>query len=327
MLDQQKEIKQHPISVIAGADDKFAIGLAVTLFSALANLDPGSAIDFYIIDGGISQQNKQKLAQVLTRDQITVRVKWLNPNLEALGGVRISDRWGVATFFRLLAPELLPPELGQVIYLDSDLVIEGNLAQLWAEDLENHPALAVQDYWLPHVSMPCALPATYQELGLAPDTLYFNAGMIVLNLKYWREKNVAQKALNYARQNHTIDQEAINATIAGQWKPLDLRWNVQVCGVARPAIKLPYHPGEMIRKAFIIHFTSPDKPWRPLYKLYGGSRFAHYLRQSNWFNRLEYMQWFTSSRIPQSILFPLAWLKRYIQKALFHNYSRLSVSN
>ncbi len=317
MLSHPQNTQGRPISVIAGADDKFAIGLAVTLFSALANLDSGSAIDFYVIDGGISEHHKQKLTQILTHDQIATRVKWLTPNLEALKALRVPKRWGVATFFRLLAPDLLPPELDRVIYLDSDLVVEGNLAELWEQDLGNCPALAVQDYWLPFVSMPCALAETYQKLGLAPNAFYFNAGMIVLNLKYWRENCVAQKALDYAYQYQTIDQEAINATIAGQWKPLDLRWNVQVCGVAHPALKLPYKPKELVRQAFIIHFTSPDKPWKPLYKLYGGSRFADYLKQSHWFNQFEYLKWFVSTRIPQQILFPLAWVKRRMQKWLF----------
>ncbi len=301
-----------PISIISGANDKFAIGLAVTLFSALANLDPVRAIDFYIVDGGISEQNKRRLTQVLSSDQITVRLKWLKPNPESLGAVRVSERWGVAAFFRLLAPELLPTQLDRVIYLDSDLVVEGNLAKLWEEEFDGSPGLGVQDYWLPYVSMPCALSETYQKLGLAPDTPYCNTGLIVINLKYWRENNLAQKGLDYARQYHTPDQEAINAMIAGKWKLLDLRWNVQVCGVVRPAMKLPYGPGDFIRNAFIIHFTSPNKPWFPLYKLYGGSRFAYYLRQSNWFNDLEYMKWFASTRLPQSLLFPLAWMKRSI---------------
>jgi lipopolysaccharide biosynthesis glycosyltransferase len=317
----QESSQSCPISVIAGADDRFAIGLAVTLFSALANLAPGSAIDFYIIDGGISDRNKQKLQQVLTRDLISVGLHWLQPNLEALQTLQVPDRWGLATFFRLLAPELLPPDLDRVIYLDSDLVTEGNLLELWETELGNCPALAVQDYWIPYVSMPCALPETYQQLGLPPDAAFFNAGMIVLNLKRWREENLAQKALDYAHRFHTVDQEAINAATAGEWKRLDLIWNVQVCGVARPAMKLPDQPGKLIQEAAIIHFNSPDKPWQPLYKLYGGERFAYYLKQSNWFNRLEYLKWFVSARLPQKILFPLASLKRHIQKEWFHSYS------
>jgi lipopolysaccharide biosynthesis glycosyltransferase len=317
----QQVSQSCPISVIAGADDRFAIGLAVTLFSALANLDPGSAIDFYIIDGGISDRNKQKLQQVLTRDSVSVRLRWLQPNLEALQTLQISDRWGLAAFFRLLAPELLPPELDRVIYLDSDLVIEGNLQELWEKELGNSPALAVQDYWIPYVSMPCALPETYQQLRLAADAAFFNSGMIVLNLKQWREHNLAQKALDYADRFHAFDQEAINAAMAGEWKRLDWSWNVQVCGVVRPAMKLPDQPERMVQKAAIIHFNSPDKPWQPLYKLHGGERFACYLKQSNWFNRLEYLKWFVSARLPQKILFPLASLKRHIQKEWFHSYS------
>ena len=317
MRNQSENCQNHPISVITGADDKFAIGLAVTLFSALANLASGSAIDFYVIDGGISEANKQKLAQVLQRDSVAVRLRWLKPDLKALGALQVSNRWGVATFFRILAPELLPPDLDRVIYLDSDLVIEGNLAELWQTELEDCPVLAVQDYWLPQVSLPCALAETYHQLGLKPDVPFFNAGMLVLNLKQWRTQNLAQTALDYAHRYQTSDQEAINAAIAGQGKPLDLRWNVQMCGIVRPAMKLPYDAQELIRQAFIIHYTSPDKPWQPFYKLYGGSRFAHYLQRSHWFDRWQYLQWFITTRILQIIVFPLALTKRYLQQILF----------
>ncbi|MBW4598123.1 MAG: glycosyltransferase family 8 protein [Calothrix sp. FI2-JRJ7] len=307
-----------PISIISGADDRFAMGLAVTLYSALANLDPGRAVDFYIIDGGISNQNRHRLTRVLSSDRITVRLKWLKPNCESLGEVWVSEQWGLATYFRLLAPELLPTQLNRVIYLDSDLVVEGSLAKLWEEEFDDCPALAVQDYWLPYVSTTWALHETYQELGLPPDTHYCNSGVIVMNLKHWREENLAQKALEYVRKYQKMDQEGINAVMAGKWKLLDPRWNVQIWSVVRSVIELPCKPADLLRNAFILHFTAPIKPWHPLYRQAGGGgRFAHYLRQSNWFSNLEYMRWFVSTRLPQVFIFPLAWIRAKYPKSFF----------
>lgn len=304
------ENKSCPISIACGADDKFAMGLAVTLYSALANLEVNRPIDIYIIDGGISEQNKNRLTKALSINSVSVSLKWIEPDLELLDGMKVTRALSTATFFRLLLPELLPAQLDRIIYLDSDLVIEGNLLKLWQEELGNRPALAVQDYHYLYVSN--GLNDRYQELGLAPDTPYCNAGVMLINLKQWRIELLHIKMLEYARKYHKIDldQNAINAIIPNRWKPLDPKWNVQIFGVDRFATSYLYDPKDLVRNAFILHFTTPLKPWHPSYRQVSAGRFAHYLRKCNWFNNREYMKWFVTVRLPQMFIYLLAKIKR-----------------
>jgi lipopolysaccharide biosynthesis glycosyltransferase len=315
MQNFDENLESYPISIACGADDNYAIGLAVTLYSALANLDANRAVDIYIIDGGISDQTQLRLTKILSgNSHVTVNLKWLKPELESLSGVKIPHSFSVAAYFRLLLPELLPTQIDRVIYLDSDLVVEGNLATLWERELDDSPAFAVQDYSTPYISN--GLYDTYQELGLAPNTPYCNSGVMLINLKQWRAEDLSNKVLEYTRKYHDVvrlaDQDGLNAIIADRWKTLDLKWNVQTFGVDFLTISLPCKAKDLIRDAFILHFTSSTKPWHPHFRRAGGERFAHYLEKSNWFDKIQYMKWLARVRLPQVLIYSLARSKRWI---------------
>src|SRR5262245_35773811 len=97
--------------IVAAADDRMAMPLAVTLYSALANLAGVKALSLYIIDGGISEKHKRRLIEVLSVKHIDVYLKWIRPDLSALNGVKTNEdligaiKWHTnAAYLRLLIP-------------------------------------------------------------------------------------------------------------------------------------------------------------------------------------------------------------------------------
>src|SRR5690349_19200746 len=96
--------------IVTTADDRFALPLAVTLYSALANLAGVKSVSLYIIDGGISEENKSKLIEVLSAEHVDVYVSWIRPDLARLNGLRTSKWHSNAAYLRLLIPELMPKE-------------------------------------------------------------------------------------------------------------------------------------------------------------------------------------------------------------------------
>src|SRR5262249_34923737 len=129
--------------IATGADDRFAMPMAVTLYSALANIEQDRAVSIYIIDGGISAENRQRIISALTTDSSNVHLEWVTPDLSALRGVKTTSTFSQAAYLRLLLPLVMPTEVDRVIYLDSDLVVERDLGQLWSIELDGHPAFAV----------------------------------------------------------------------------------------------------------------------------------------------------------------------------------------
>ena len=88
------------------------------------------------------------------------------------------DKWAsIAVYYRLLAPRLLPDTIEKVLYLDSDLIVRKSLAPLWNTDIADRPLAAVPDY----------IGGTAgRDLGLPDGTKYFNSGVLLMNLQYWR---------------------------------------------------------------------------------------------------------------------------------------------
>jgi|GEM_PF-2168029 len=282
--------------IATGADDRFAMPMSVALYSALTNMKPGRDVSLYILDGGITPENRRRLADVLHVDRVNVRLQWVKPDLSRLSRMKTSHAFTQATYLRLLLPQLIPDEVNRVIYLDSDLVVEKDLFELWDAAVNESPALAVQDYSFPYLSTVDWAGDTYTKRNLPPDSPYCNAGLLVMNLDQWRSCGLAERAMEYMRQFpqyvRWADQDGINAVLAGSWRLLDDRWNVMLAGINlygqlnRPsAEERRKAQRQLLEDPFVIHFTGPVKPWR--FSHYGRaySRFFHYLQQSRWFGQ------------------------------------------
>src|SRR5262245_1966338 len=112
------------MTIVTGADDRFAIPMAVTLYSALANTKKTRSVSDYILDVGISSHTRRKLEDVLQTLDVNVRLHWVTPDLLSLSGMKTTSDFSAAVYLRLLTPELIPDNTDRAIYLDSDLVVE-----------------------------------------------------------------------------------------------------------------------------------------------------------------------------------------------------------
>jgi lipopolysaccharide biosynthesis glycosyltransferase len=88
-------------------------------------------------------------------------------------------------------------------------------------------AAAVRDPFTPWAASPSAL--NWAEFGVAPDSAYFNAGVLLVPLHAWRAHEVSKQALGLLQSHafHNADQCALNVVLSEQWVRLDPRWNFQ----------------------------------------------------------------------------------------------------
>ncbi len=254
------------ISVICAADDAFAMPLAVALRSALETLSEPNVIDAYILDGGIGTTNRERLERSLASPRLELR--FVTPDPKTLARIPHRGRVSRTTYFRILAPDLLPASISRAIYLDADVLVSADLARLWAEPQRGLPVLAVREAGAPTVSAPRGL-LNHRELGLAPDLAYFNAGVMALDLAGWREEELASHLLRYLESHaHAIrwwDQDALNAVLAGRWGELDPRWN-QTPHFWDPCESdddplTPALRALVVRDPWIVHYSTFSKPW------------------------------------------------------------------
>jgi lipopolysaccharide biosynthesis glycosyltransferase len=271
-----------PIAVVVAADDNYALPLAVTVQSALDSLPSDAHIELYVIDGGISPESRQRLLESWNDSRL--RVRWLEFNLSLLDGMKVSGHVTRMTYARLLLPQLLPVDLERVIYLDSDLIVLHELAKLWQQPVDGVACGACQDpsapwldaeHMLPNYSccgrfLSAARPIpNFHELGLDACEPYFNAGVLLVNLRYWREHSITERAIEclHANQPHVLwwDQYALNVVLHRRWRALDIRWNQGTVAYRFPShldspldlntyYQLRYQP-------WIVHFSAQIKPW------------------------------------------------------------------
>jgi lipopolysaccharide biosynthesis glycosyltransferase len=279
--------KSQCIAIVCAADENYAMPLAVTLRSVVVNLKNKPKVSIFVIDGGISQRSKRRIIKSCGSQQVDI--SWIQPNESLLANLKVERHLTIVTYYRLLIPQIVPEQFNKVIYLDSDMVVQGNLEELWQIEIGDNYILAVQDDNQRFISMSGGL-RNYRELGINPDYKYFNAGLLVINLDKWRRENIGEKVVKFLQDNKDYvrdhDQDGLNALLAGQWGELDPRWNQM------PRIYTysswedsPYDQelySALLHDPYIIHYTCPPKPWQRGCHHPATNLFFQYLDQTAW---------------------------------------------
>jgi lipopolysaccharide biosynthesis glycosyltransferase len=279
--------KKNVIHVVLAADVNYAMPLTVAICSVAINCDKKCGLLFHLIQNGIVQKLRSKIERSLEMTGFPdARVNWIDAPLERVADFHIAHPWITSmAYARLLIPELLPADVEKAIYLDCDIVVNEDIGELWHMNLGEKSLFAVRDE-IDTVSHPRKGLKNYRELGIPADAHLFNSGVLLMNIKKWRECGTADQLLSYLRTNRAIihmgDQEALNAVLWDDWSELDYRWNWQIPwrGYRLGREKKSWLP-ETTRKS-IIHFTTGEKPWLPGCDYEEGKYFFKYLDRTEW---------------------------------------------
>lgn len=162
-------------------------------------------------------------------------------------------------YLRLFLPDLVPQRVQRLLYLDSDVLVNGDLGPLWELPLGDAPLAAVRDGLARSMGYEGGIPGAGS--GIRADAPYFNSGVMMMNLPVWRRLNVTERCLEYLieHQDHLRfpDQDALNLVCYDQWLRLKSIWNDTVLWW----LKADDHVA-VRRSVRITHFLGPDKPWQ-----------------------------------------------------------------
>jgi len=269
--------------VVTACDDKYALGAAVAVRSAIDSLPADRSVRVFVLDGGISPRSKRRLHRSWSSQRTSV--DWLAPDRKLIDSLPVSHYVSRSTYLRLLQAELLPADVTKAIFLDADMVVTRDLTELWSQSLDGAYCAAVQDPYVPVLNPadaydhplhcmvvpgmdPLPVP-NYRELGLRGDSAYFNAGLMLVNVARWREESIACRALECLHVNAAHvrfwDQYALNVLFSGQWKLLDPRWNQTSHVYWFPSWESSHYTRDELeqlrRDPWIVHFNFLPKPW------------------------------------------------------------------
>jgi len=236
-------------------------------------------VKVFILHTELREDDIDYINNILKEDKrlelVFLKVKTSTSALSNLKKLR--DGLSVETYYRLLLPLELPIDVGKVIYIDADIVVNDDVMKLYELDIENDYLGAVVEI----------CEQFYQTTKLKSIIDYFNAGVLLINLKKWRVDNFLNMCLLYAAEHPERivmeDQDILNGTLNGTWKRVPLKWNVTRNLIFNKKDYYQYLDHEEVDNAIeqpsLIHYTSNFKPWKLIDNHPYQYKYMHYLEQ------------------------------------------------
>lgn len=261
------------VPVVFAADDNYVPQLTTTVYSAMKNADPSYFYDVVVLQRNIAWDKQERLRDFFKQFP-NMSLRFTNVERE-LSGHDLSTNnahISIETYYRFLIQKLLP-FYDKVLYLDSDIVINGDIAKLYNTDLQGKLLGAIRDIdFLANLNVKHG-----KRMGYAKNVLkmknpydYFQAGVLVLNTKAMRERYTIRQWLTYASNPAFIynDQDVLNAHCEGEVLYLPWEWNVvHDCGgrVGNLFVQAPNDIYDAYMRSRnnpqIIHYAGFQKPW------------------------------------------------------------------
>ena len=221
--------KEDNINIVVASNNHYAILLGALIKSIEVNHKTKEKISLYILDDGISKENQLKIRGSASEDM--VEMHWHKTNSVIPANVKIpvdKSAFPITTYLRLFATEVMPADTKRYIYLDVDMIVQEDISKLWHVDLDGKLIGAVLDLSETAGSEWGGIP-NYKELGIAPESKYFNAGMMVVDVVQWKAGDIGNKVIQCLHDNlesvNFADQYGLNVTLVNQWHALDPKWN------------------------------------------------------------------------------------------------------
>lgn len=238
-------------------DNKFSRFLSPSIYN-ICKIHKDIKINFHILTDYISKKNKKTLLNNITNCK-NISIKFYKVDDSKIKDLP-SGIYTKYTWYRLLLPEIINEDINTILYLDIDTLVLNRLDRLFQLDLKNYSiAATIEDKFY--------MEGPYKRLSIQNDLDYICAGVLLINLNYWRDNKISEKIINWTLLNKNIlkypDQDAINVICKGSKLMLPMKYNVVNQFFIRDIFYTKRYI-EHTKKAFfnpiIIHFAG-CAPW------------------------------------------------------------------
>lgn len=265
-----KNNKKESINICFACYDNYAQHTGVVISSVLQNYKGNFTLNFFVVYSYISPENIKKLKKVAETEISHIEFVLVDREKFASLCGSANERFLPECFLKLKMADFLEG-VDRVIFLDSDIVVIGNIAELWNIDIEGYSIGAVRDF------------ANLRHLAdITGGHEYFNSGILLINLKKWREENTEERLFSFLKEypDRMVwnDQDLLNGVLYNEVKYLDEGWNFQY-NVDNPEVEKKISS----TKINLIHFVTRNKPWNAAHFSYKfRDKYLYYLFQTPW---------------------------------------------
>lgn len=255
--------------VAYGSDDNYAKYMGISMYSLFEHNTAFENIEVFVLDCGITAENKEKLTAVAGQWQRHIHFLDMSEAVKSLDLHMGAKKIAIASYARLFIGSLLPEYCPRVLYIDCDTLVCDSLLPLWETAFDDALIAGAQDtvdsYFL-------------DVIGLPRSIRYINAGILLINLNAWREEKLQAQFMalieKFGGNVPHHDQGTINAVCKERRKIVPVRYNVtaNLYSFSAQTIRKIYFLNEYytqeeltaaLEKPAIVHFTTGllGRPW------------------------------------------------------------------
>jgi len=249
LVEGDEQMKKE-IPVFFSTDDNYIPYLDIAVSSLIANASMEYDYKIIVINTGLMPENIAKV-KANEKPGFTIDFVDISESLESIRSYfKDVYHFSIVTYYRLFIASLFP-QYDKIVYLDCDLVVLGDISELYNVDLKDNILAAAPEQYVRNT----AEFRRYAEiaLGVDPD-MYVNAGVLVINLAEFRKNRIESKFTHLATEFDfdllDPDQAYLNYLCAGKIHVLPNGWN-------KEPMDLPCEG-----KKNIVHYALYKKPWQ-----------------------------------------------------------------
>lgn len=244
---------KEEIPIFFTVDNSYVPYLSCAIKSIIENSSNNYNYKIFVLYEGLTEENIKKISK-LQNENTKIEFKEMKKGLEAITD-RVENRlrcdyFTLTIYFRIFIPEMFP-EYDKGIYIDSDIIVLGDISNLYNIELGDNLLGASTDYSIQDI--PELVYYTENAVGVKGKD-YINSGVLLMNLKKLREKELSKNFLELLTKYHfesiAPDQDYLNAMCNGKILYLNECWDA-----------MPNPSRKELRDPQLIHYNLFQKPW------------------------------------------------------------------
>ncbi len=211
---------EDSIEVLFCSNDYYAMQTGVAIISLLEHHRTPEIIRVTIVDDNISAENVHKLKSSLDAYSVEYRFIEAAPFIDELKLLGMKSYFGsYANCLQIFVGRYYPNFSGRVIYLDSDIIVVGDIVDLMTVEVKDACGQALD--CINHKYLP--------TINLSPDSPYYNDGVTIFELAKWRERNCEERILAHMRTKKAdyvmVEQDLYNVVLKDGISTIPIKYN------------------------------------------------------------------------------------------------------
>lgn len=252
------------MDIVVCTDHRFVMPTGVMMYSVCCNNPDVEVTVHVLIDETVTAKDKEDMIATISRFpkgkavfyEVDLSLLPAFPSLEKRPGA-ISK----AAYYRLMLSEILPESIHKVLYMDGDLIVRGSLSPLWDTDITDCALAAATDGLSGDIEI-------FNRLRIPIEKGYFNSGVLLVNLDYWRQHAVINEFYDFIKNRAEDialwDQDVLNYVFQDHKTSFPIKYNLTSGYLfKKPLFDYWKHEKELseaLKNPVVVHFAG-EKPW------------------------------------------------------------------